>query len=121
MEECESRRRCGRGSRRAREAGVYGLQMWRNGVLAGAMRSLNPALAGWHRGEREPGPDSLVPGAWPRRVSLEEPERRWRGGSKGLDVSVLMVWRPGSHTKLQSSPREQKREGGREVDRQKAW
>lgn len=53
MEECESRRRCGRGSRRAREAGVYGLQMWRNGVLAGAMRSLNPALAGWHRGERE--------------------------------------------------------------------
>ena len=30
-----------------------------------------------------------------------------------LDGSLVMVWRPGSHTKLQSSPREQKREGGR--------
>jgi len=39
MEECESRRRCGRGNRRARVAGVYGLQMWRYGVLAGAMRA----------------------------------------------------------------------------------
>lgn len=39
MEECESLRQCGRGSRRARVAGVYGLQMWRYGVLAGAMRA----------------------------------------------------------------------------------
>lgn len=29
----------------------------------------------------------LVPGAWPRRVSLEEPERRWRekGGRAGAE------------------------------------
>lgn len=30
------------------------------------------------------------------------------------DGSVVMVWRPGSHRKLQSSPREQKQMGGRE-------
>jgi len=29
-----------------------------------------------------PGPDSLVPGAWPRRVSPKEPVRRWREGAE---------------------------------------
>lgn len=36
MEEFESLK-CGQGNRRASVAGVYGLQMWCYGVLAGAM------------------------------------------------------------------------------------
>lgn len=46
MDECESLKRCGRGSRGVRVAGVYGLQMWRAGVLAGAL-SEPGSCTGW--------------------------------------------------------------------------
>ncbi|CAM4553626.1 unnamed protein product [Leuciscus chuanchicus] len=109
---------------------------------------LSPALAGWHQVKSNilsfsvhslslylflslslscspflspyPGPDSLVPGAWPRRVSPKEPVRRWReGAEQGLrdrlqnhscgspasPSSLLelagtgVVWRPGPPNK----------------------
>lgn len=42
------------------------------------IRSCSPFLSSY------PGLDSLVPGAWPKRVSPKEPVRRWRGADQGL-------------------------------------